>query len=140
MIYRVAAEAVLLLHFGFILFAVLGGLAVARWGWLALFHVPAVAWSFFVETTGRICPLTYAENLLRSRAGRSGYAEGFLEHYLLPVIYPGLTQEFTTWLAAGIVVVNLAIYFWLFRRRRSLHPAGLPTQARPARLASNSRE
>ena len=125
MIYRIAAESVLFLHFSFIVFVVLGALAVARWHWLALLHVPAVAWSFFVETTARICPLTYAENHLRRQAGQSGYPDGFLEHWLLPIIYPaGLTRDFIYVLAAAVVVINVAMYGWLFLRRRSRRSRG----------------
>ena len=119
MIYRLAAEAVLLLHLAFILFAVLGALLAARRRWLIAIHLPAAAWGFFVELSGRICPLTYAENYLRVRAGESGYAESFIEHYLLALIYPaGLTREVQFVLAAAVIVINVAIYAWLFYPRR----------------------
>ena len=119
MLYRLAAEAVLLLHLTFIAFVVAGGVLAARWRWVTLAHLPVAAWGFFVELTGRICPLTYAENYLRLRAGQSGYAESFIEHYLLAIIYPaGLTREAQFVLAGVVVVVNVAIYGWLFHRRR----------------------
>jgi hypothetical protein len=115
MFYRLAGEAVLLLHLAFIGFVLLGGAIAVRWRWLILVHLPAAAWGFFVEITGRICPLTYAENYLRIKAGQSGYSESFIEHYLLAIIYPaGLTQEIQFVLASLVVVVNVAIYAWLF--------------------------
>ncbi len=117
MLYRLGAEAVVLLHFGFILFVLFGATLAARWGWLVAVHLPAAAWGAFVELTGRICPLTYAENYLRAEAGQSGYAQGFIEHYLLPVIYPaGLTQRIQFVLAAVVVLVNALIYGWLLHR------------------------
>ncbi len=120
MLYRLAAEAVLLLHLAFIVFALLGAAFAARRRWLVLVHLPAAAWGFFVEITGRICPLTYAENFLRIRAGQSGYTESFIEHYLLAVIYPaGLTREAQFVLAGVVVVINVAIYAWLFYPRRA---------------------
>lgn len=120
MLYRLAAESVSLLHLAFIAFVVLGAALAARWQWLAFVHVPAAAWGFFVELTGRVCPLTYLENYLRTRAGQSGYAESFIEHYLLAIIYPaGLTREAQFILAAVVVVINVAIYGWLFYYRRS---------------------
>ncbi len=120
MFYRLAAEAVLLFHLAFIVFVVAGGVLAARWRWVALVHLPVAAWGFFVELTGRICPLTYAENYLRHKAGQSGYAESFIEHYLLAIIYPaGLTREAQFVLAGVVVVVNVAIYGWLFHRRRT---------------------
>ena len=122
MAFRVAADGVLLLHLAFILFALLGAAMSVWWRWIPLVHVPAAAWGFLVEITGRLCPLTYLENHFRIKAGQSGYADSFVEHYLLDVIYPsGLTREVQFGLAGVVVVVNLAIYAWLFSRwRRSL--------------------
>ena len=120
MLYRLAAEAVLLFHLAFIVFVVAGGVLAARWRWVGLVHLPVAGWGFFVELTGRICPLTYAENTLRVRAGQSGYAEGFIEHYLLAMIYPaGLTRDAQFVVAGVVVVANVAIYGWLFHRRRA---------------------
>jgi Protein of Unknown function (DUF2784) len=119
MLYGLAAEGVLLLHLAFISFVVLGAAVAARWRWLVIVHVPAAAWGFFVEVTGRVCPLTYAENYLRLQAGQSGYGESFIEHYLLAVLYPaGLTREAQIVLAAAVVVINGAIYGWRFYTRR----------------------
>lgn len=118
MFYRLAADGVLLLHLAFIAFAVLGAVLVARWPRIAFVHLPAAAWGFFAELTGRVCPLTYAENALRIRAGDAGYAESFIEHYLLAVVYPdGLTREVQLVLAAAVVLINAAIYGWLLLRR-----------------------
>jgi hypothetical protein len=120
MLYRLAADAVLLLHLAFIVFALLGAAFAARRRWLVVVHLPAAAWGFFVELTGRICPLTYAENFLRIRAGQSGYTDSFIEHYLLAVIYPaGLTREVQFVLAGVVIVINVAIYAWLFYPRRA---------------------
>jgi hypothetical protein len=120
MFYRAAAEGVLLFHLAFITFALLGAVFVIRWRWLIVLHIPAAAWCFFIEVSGRICPLTYIENFLRVRGGQSGYSEGFVEHYLLAIIYPaGLTRHVQFVLAAVVIVVNVAIYAWLFWVRRS---------------------
>ena len=120
MLYRLAAETVLLLHLAFIVFVIAGAAGAARWRWLPLIHLPAAAWGVFVELTGRLCPLTTAENYLRLKAGAAGYNDSFIEHYLLAIIYPaGLTQEIQFALAAAVVVINAAIYAWIFYRRRS---------------------
>lgn len=121
MLYRLTAEAVLLLHLAFIAFALVGAAFAARWRWLVVVHIPAAAWGFFVELTGRLCPLTYAENFLRVRAGQSGYTESFIEHYLLAILYPaGLTREIQFVLAGVVVVINVAIYAWLFYSRHTM--------------------
>ncbi len=119
MLYRIGADAVLMLHLGFILFVLLGGLLVAWKRGFLLLHLPAMAWGVFVELSGRPCPLTHWENLLRRLAGNAGYEAGFVEHYLLPLIYPAwLSVPVQYLLAAVVVVVNLLIYGGLLWRNR----------------------
>ena len=119
MAYRFAADAVLLLHGAFILFAVLGALLALRWRWMLWLQVPAFLWATFVMASGRICPLTPLENALRQKAGEGGYAGGFIEHYLLAAIYPdGLTRGVQIGLGLAVLLVNLCIYVCLLRSRR----------------------
>ncbi len=119
MLYRIVADATLILHLAFILFVVLGAVLAARWRWMPLLHLPATAWGVYVELAGAFCPLTALENRLLVLAGHSGYHGGFVEHYLLPVIYPaGLTREIQQLLAATVVLLNVVLYAWLIRRRR----------------------
>lgn len=119
MLYRIGADAVLMLHLGFILFVLLGGLLVAWKRSFLLLHLPAMAWGVFVELSGRPCPLTHWENLLRRLAGNAGYEAGFVEHYLLPLIYPAwLSVPVQYLLAAVVIVVNLLIYGGLLWRNR----------------------
>lgn len=116
--YSIAAEAVLVLHFAFIAFVLAGGLIALYRRPLAAVHLPAAAWGFYVEISGRLCPLTDLENFLRVRAGEAGYADSFLEHYLLAIIYPaGLTRGIQFALAAAVLLVNAAIYRRVFRAR-----------------------
>lgn len=120
MAYRILADAVLILHLLFIAFVVLGGLAMLRFAWMAFIHIPAALWGAIIELTGGLCPLTTLEVSLRHRAGDAGYSESFIEHYLLPVIYPHELTRDTQFLLAGIVIViNLAIYGWAIYRRRN---------------------
>lgn len=122
--YLLAANLVLLVHLLFIGVVVLGGLAVLRRPRLALLHIPAAVWGFLVEAMGWYCPLTDLENELLRRAGEAGYTTGFLEQYLLAIIYPeGLTREIQYVLAALVVVINAAVYITLWRRLR--HPRNL---------------
>lgn len=119
MLHRVLADLVLVVHLGFIVFVVLGGLLALRWRWAPALHLPAVLWGGFIELSGGICPLTPLENLLRRSAGASGYSGSFIEHYLLPTLYPsGLTREAQLGLAALVVVVNVIVYVGVGRRRR----------------------
>ena len=110
------ADGVVLLHAAFVLFAVGGGVAVLRWRRLAWLHVPAVLWAALVELAGWVCPLTPLENHLRAQAGGSAYSQGFIEHYMLPVLYPAqLTRELQLGLGLGVLVLNLSVYAWLLR-------------------------
>ena len=119
MLYRLLADLVLLLHLVFILFALLGGLAAVRRPRLAWLHVPALAWAVAVEAAGWICPLTPLERHLRMAAGQTAYAGGFVEHYLVPVLYPGsLTRTDQVLLALALLLFNGVVYGAGRRRRR----------------------
>ena len=119
MLYAAAATLVLLAHLAFVLFVVFGAALVPRWPRLIGLHLPAAAWGIFIETSGRGCPLTALENLLRLRAGLDGYAGGFLEHYILWLLYPGgLTREIQFVLAGVVAAVNIVLYARIWRRRR----------------------
>ncbi|MBV1808953.1 DUF2784 domain-containing protein [Pseudomonas viridiflava] len=111
MIFRLAADAVVTFHLLFIIFVLLGGLLVLRWPWAALLHLPAMAWGAAVELLHLYCPLTPLENALRSRAGEQGYDGGFIEHYLIPLIYPaGLTPQIQLWLGGIVLLINASVY------------------------------
>ena len=126
--YRTLADIVLVVHGAFVAFVVLGGLLVLRWPRLAWVHIPAAVWGALIEFAGWICPLTPLENWLRMRAGEAGYSEGFVEHYILPVLYPaGLTRNTQFVLGALVLVVNAAVYTILvMRRRRGAGPPVTP--------------
>jgi hypothetical protein len=119
MLYRVLADVVLLFHLAFILFVVLGSLLVWRFPRLLWLHLPAVMWAGLIEISGRVCPLTPLENHLRRLSGEDGYHGGFVEHYLLPILYPhALSREMQIGLGIAAIVINLVAYTVLQRRRR----------------------
>ena len=121
MFYSLAADAVVILHFGFVLFVVAGGLLVFRWRWIMLLHLPAVVWGVLLEFRGWLCPLTHLELRLRVASGQAGYSGGFVEHYILPVLYPAELDK-TMQIAIGtfVIVVNLTLYgrlLWRLKQR-----------------------
>lgn len=119
MIYRLLADIVFLAHLAFVLFVVLGGVAVWWRPRLAWLHLPAVAWAALIEFAGWICPLTPWEQSLRLLAGERGYSGGFVEHYLFPVLYPeGLTRDVQITLGVLVLVINAVAYALILRRRR----------------------
>lgn len=119
MLYRILADILVVIHLAFVAFVVLGGLLVVRnprWGWV---HIPVAAWGALVEFMGWVCPLTPLEIRLRVMGGEAGYSGGFVEHYLLPVLYPsGLDRTHQLGLGVLVVVLNLVVYGWAWKRRR----------------------
>ena len=121
MLYRFLADAVVVIHFGFVLLVVAGGFLVLRWPRAAWIQLPAAVWGVIVEWAGWVCPLTPLENWLRARGGGAGYAGGFVEHYLLPVLYPAsLTRGVQMLLGAAVLASNLVAYALVLMRSKAL--------------------
>ncbi len=117
MIYTLEADGIVVFHFIFILFVIMGGLLVLKWEKCIWIHLPAAFWGALIEFTGWICPLTPLENELRIKGGTLGYSGGFIEHYLLPVIYPeGLTHQIQIILGSSVVIFNLFVYWLAFKK------------------------
>ncbi len=108
--YWLAANLLLVLHLGFVCFVVLGGILVLRWRRVVVLHLPAVLWGALIEYQGWICPLTPLEQRLRHGAGQDGFTGGFIEHYLLPILYPAqLNREMQIYLGTLVIVINIAL-------------------------------
>ena len=123
MLAALGADAVLVVHLAFILFAAFGALLVVWRPLAAALHLPALAWAVWIELTHGICPLTPLENALRRAAGEAGYDGGFIAHYLVPVIYPaGLTPAHQNAIALGLVAVNVLLYGCALLRHRRRSP------------------
>ena len=120
-VWRSLADLVLLIHLGFITFVLVGGFLALRWRWIPWIHLPAALWGAAIEFSGGICPLTPLENWLRNTGRTAGYSGGFIEHYVLPLIYPaGLTYQIQVFLGFGVLFVNLCAYALVIRRRKSM--------------------
>jgi len=105
------ADLVVVFHFAFVLFVVFGGLLALRWPKVAYVHLPVAAYGALIELVGWVCPLTPLEKQLRESAGLQGYEGGFVEHYVLPVLYPsGLTRGVQLSLGLVVIALNVAIY------------------------------
>jgi hypothetical protein len=126
----VLADLVVVVHFAFLLFVVLGGLLLLRWPRVALAHVPAAVWGVLIEFGSWICPLTPLENHFRALAGEAGYSGGFIQHYVTAVLYPdGLTRGQQVGLGLFALAVNVAVYTWVIlrrARRRRAHDGAPP--------------
>jgi hypothetical protein len=117
--YRILADAVLILHLGFVLFALFGGLLVLHWRRTIWLHLPAVLWAAAIEFFGWFCPLTPLENWLRAKGGAPVYQEDFIEHYIVPLLYPeALSRNLQIILGSIVLVINVIVY-WRFLSQKS---------------------
>jgi hypothetical protein len=123
MIFQVLADLVVIVHFAFVIFVVAGGLIVFKWRKVILLHLPAAIWGALIEFAGWICPLTPLENWLRRKGGASDYSGDFVNHYIMPILYPSeLTREVQVVLGVLVVVSNIAIYgYFTLKKDRRFH-------------------
>ncbi|MCL5807161.1 MAG: DUF2784 domain-containing protein [Deltaproteobacteria bacterium] len=125
MLYPLLADMVVFWHVGFILFAALGGLLILRSRWWVWIHAPAFLWAGFIELTGGICPLTPLENRLRALGGGETYGGDFIDRYLIPLLYPeSLTREIQIVLGLFVILLNIGLYAWLWRRPQQKRKTG----------------
>ena len=120
MIYSFLADLLVVFHLVFILYVIAGALLIFKWPKTLWLHLPSCFWGMTVEFTGWICPLTPWEFQLRRLAGEEGYTGSFIEHYLIPIIYPsGLTREVQMVLGGTVLIVNLSLYTLILIKRRN---------------------
>jgi hypothetical protein len=123
MLARFLADVVIAVHVAFVAFVLLGGLLAMRWPKVAWVHLPCAVYGAAIELGQWICPLTPLENELRRRGGEAGYRGGFVEHYIVPLLYPApLTPTVSSVLAGVVVVVNVGVYVAVLVRRRRYAP------------------
>jgi len=132
MIYRILADLLVALHMAFVLFVALGGILVLWRRRLAFVHIPAAIWGVLIEFAGWVCPLTPLEVRFRILGGEAGYVGGFMDQYLVPVLYPvGLTREQQVGLGILVAALNLGIYGVLVWKRKKIGTSGDTTRGSP---------
>ena len=120
MLFRLTADLVILIHFGFICFVLIGGFMALKRRWLVFLHIPCVIWGALIEFYGWICPLTPFEQQLRQAGGEAGYSGGFIDHYIVSIIYPsGLTHEMQIILGILVILINIVAYALVIRQVRT---------------------
>ena len=128
-LYGLLADAILVFHFAFVVFVVVGFLLIligllARWSWIhnrafRITHLVAIGIVVLQAWFDRICPLTLWENELRHRAGASGYTETFVEHWLHKILF----YQAEPWVFTAIYTVfgALVLLVWFLGRRDGKH-------------------
>ena len=121
--YELAADLTLIIHFTFIIFVVFGALLFFVSKKIIYAHVPALIWGIYIELTHSVCPLTYLENWFLQKANLTTYTEGFIQNYLVPIIYPkNLTEDLQTYLAIALIVANMVIYGLIISKSKKKTP------------------
>ena len=115
--YEQAANLTLIVHFAFILFVVFGALLFFVTTKIIFIHLPALVWGSYIELTNSICPLTYLENWFLHKANLTTYSEGFIQNYLMPIVYPAsLTKDLQIYLGIALIVINIVFYAFIFNK------------------------
>ena len=115
--YELAAGIILIIHFLFILFVVFGALLFFVATKIIFIHFPALIWGSYIELTNSICPLTYLENWFLHKANLTTYSEGFIQNYLMPIVYPAsLTKDLQIYLGIALIVINIVFYAFIFNK------------------------
>jgi len=115
--YEIAADLILIIHFTFVLFVVFGALLIFVSIKIVFIHIPAVIWGSYIELTNSICPLTYLENWFLHKANLTTYSEGFIQNYLVPIVYPmNLTKDLQIYLGIALIVLNIIVYVLIINK------------------------
>ena len=115
--YELAANLTLIIHFAFILFAVFGGLFLLVSIKIVFIHIPSLIWASYLELTHSVCPLTYLENWFLNKAELETYSEGFIQNYLVPIVYPmNLTKDLQIYLGIALIVLNIIVYVLIINK------------------------
>ena len=118
--YEIAANLTLIVHFAFILFVVFGGLLFFITTKNIFIHIPSFIWGLYIELTNSICPLTYLENWFLHKANLTTYSEGFIQNYLMPIVYPTkLTKDLQIYLGIALIVLNMIIYGFIINKLKN---------------------
>ena len=115
--YEFAANLTLIVHFAFIIFVVFGALLFFVATKIFYVHIPALIWGIYIELTHSVCPLTYLENWFLHKANLTTYSEGFIQNYLVPIVYPmNLTKDLQIYLGITLIVINIVFYAFIFNK------------------------
>lgn len=108
MFYPVLAALIALIHGGFVVFVVFGGLLLYWLPWIPWLHIPCALYGVMIMLFNWRCPLTELEIWLRQRGGEKVEWSEFLYRYLWSHV--GLVGN--EWFVTAGFVVTLFICNW----------------------------
>jgi hypothetical protein len=122
----IVVAVVVVAHFAFIGYLVVGGLVALRWPRTIFLHILAVVWGVGSLSLHLQCPLTDLERWARARAGMAPLpSDGFIAHYITGVLYPADAVGVVEAVVFTVVIVSWALLAYAVvrgRRRSNLRP------------------
>lgn len=110
--YQSVVVLVVVLHFAFIAYVVVGGFLALRWQHTIWLHIAAVIWGIAIATNRVDCPLTWLERWARAHAGMARLPpNGFIAHYITGVIYPVGWVVGVQLVSFAVVALSWALFF-----------------------------
>lgn len=113
--YKILADAVVLVHFLWIVFLFLGGIWGRRSGTVKIFHLSGLAFALIIQIFNWFCPLTHLEFWLRGKHNPDlTYTGSFIIHYVERIVYMEISQ--TIVLLFTILLCGFNALFYLKKK------------------------
>jgi hypothetical protein len=119
--YDVLTSVILVLHFTFVVYVVLGGFLAWLWPRAIWPHLLAAAWGLAIAAERVECPLTWAEDWSRRQAGEAGVSDGFIDRYIEGVLYP---ERYTLLLQVAAALLIAVSWVGAYARWHQRQTAG----------------
>jgi len=119
MLYRIAADITVLLHFLWILFLIFGAFIGRKYRWVKRVHISAIIFALVIQFFGWYCPFTHLEIWLRRMHDPSqSYSGSFIIHYVEKIVYINLSPK----IILALTFILAFISAWLYFPRKSKKP------------------